>query len=93
VIFMTQHMRAAQHKSAAAQEAALKTANMESAAVIGFTAALAAYGGFFIPKSFGTSVALTGGPQAALYGFIAFYISCLALTWWCYARKNAPMPC
>ena len=93
VIFLTQHMRQAQGKSAAAQEQAIKAANMESAAVIGFTAAIGAYGGFFIPKSFGTSAALTGGPQAALYAFIVFYLSCLALTWWWYARKNAPMPC
>ena len=33
----------------------------KAAAVIGFTAAFAAYGGFFIPKSYGTSIDLTGG--------------------------------
>ena len=30
---------------------------------------------------------------AALYGFITFYVSCIVLTWWYYARRNAPMPC
>jgi NNP family nitrate/nitrite transporter-like MFS transporter len=35
----------------------------ESAAIIGFTSAIAAFGAFFIPKSFGTSIALTGGPR------------------------------
>ncbi|MNY79033.1 Nitrate/nitrite transporter NarK [compost metagenome] len=54
---------------------------------------MAAYGAFFIPKSYGTSIALTGGPGAALWCFIGFYVSCIALTWWCYARKNAAMPC
>ena len=34
-----------------------------SAAIIGFTSAIAAYGAFFIPKSYGTSIGLTGGPQ------------------------------
>ena len=42
-------------------------AEMESAAIIGFTSAIAAYGAFFIPKAYGTSIALTGGPEAALW--------------------------
>ncbi|HEX9719518.1 MAG TPA: nitrate/nitrite transporter, partial [Ramlibacter sp.] len=57
------------------------------------TAAMAAYGGFFIPKSYGTSITMTGGPEAALYTFIVFYALCIAVTWWYYSRKNAPMPC
>ena len=65
----------------------------EASPVLGFTAALAAYGGFFIPKSYGSSIELTGGPQAALYVFIVFYLTCIALTWWYYSRRNAPMPC
>ena len=65
----------------------------EASPVLGFTAALAAYGGFFIPKSYGTSIDLTGGPQAALYVFIVFYLTCIALTWWYYARGNAEKPC
>src|SRR5690606_24987044 len=44
----------------------LRQAEKESAAIIGFTSAIAAYGAFFIPKGYGTSIALTGGPQAAL---------------------------
>ncbi|QGZ37992.1 NNP family nitrate/nitrite transporter-like MFS transporter [Pseudoduganella flava] len=93
VIFMTQHQRAAAGKSKAEQDQAIVTANKESAAVLGFTSAFAAYGAFFIPKSYGTSIALTGRPDAALYCFIVFYASCIAITWWCYSRKNAPMPC
>ena len=65
----------------------------EAAAVLGFTSAMAAYGGFFIPKSFGTSIAKTGGPEAALIGFVVFYVSCIAITWWYYSRKNAEVPC
>ena len=56
-------------------------------------AAIAAYGGFFIPKSYGTSITLTGGPELALYCFIVFYLTCIAATWWYYARRDAPMPC
>lgn len=66
---------------------------VEAAAALGFCGALGAYGGFVIPKSFGTSIALTGSPDAALWLFVAFYASCLAITWWHYARRFAPMPC
>jgi NNP family nitrate/nitrite transporter-like MFS transporter len=54
---------------------------------------MAAYGGFFIPKSYGSSITMTGGPEAALYVFIVFYLTCIAMTWWYYARRNAEMPC
>jgi NNP family nitrate/nitrite transporter-like MFS transporter len=43
-----------------------RQADKESAAIIGFTSAIAAYGAFFIPKSYGTSIGLTGRPEAAL---------------------------
>jgi NNP family nitrate/nitrite transporter-like MFS transporter len=67
--------------------------NRESAAVLGFISAIAAYGGFFIPKAYGTSFDLTGGVSAALIAFILFYISCAAITWWHYARRHAAVPC
>ena len=70
-----------------------KTANKESAAVLGFISAIAAYGGFFIPKSYGTSIDLTGGVAPALISFIVFYASCMLLTWRYYSRRNAPFPC
>ena len=92
VIFMTERQRAAA-KTPSAQEQAVKDANKEAAAVLGFSSAIGAYGGFFIPKSYGTSIAMTGSPDAALYFFILFYVTCIATTWWFYSRKNAPMPC
>lgn len=63
-------------------------AERESAAIIAFTSAIGAYGGFFIPKAFGTSIDLTGNAQAALWAFIAFYLLCLAMTWFFYTRKG-----
>ena len=63
------------------------------AAVLGFASAIAAYGGFFIPKSYGSSIALTGGPEVALVAFVVFYLTCIAITWWFYARPLAPLPC
>jgi NNP family nitrate/nitrite transporter-like MFS transporter len=66
--------------------ALMKQSDKESAAIIGFTSAVAAYGAFFIPKSFGSSIAATGGAEVALYGFLVFYVTCIAVTWWFYTR-------
>ncbi|MHB1108980.1 MAG: MFS transporter, partial [Devosia sp.] len=65
-----------------------RQADKESAAIIGFTSAVAAYGMFFIPRAYGTSIELTGGPAAALWAFMIFYVSCLALTWFVYTRRG-----
>ena len=93
LIFLTERQRAADRDDAAAQERALQEANKEAAAVLGFASAVGAYGGFFIPKSYGSSIALTGGPEAALVAFIVFYLTCIAITWWNYSRRYAPLPC
>jgi len=66
----------------------VRQAEKESAAIIGFTSAIAAYGAFFIPKSYGTSISLTGGPEMALWAFMIFYVSCAALTWFVYTRNG-----
>jgi len=65
----------------------------ESAPVLGFSAAIAAYGAFLIPKSFGASIKYTGSPNFALYCFILYYISCIIITWWYYFRKGAEVKC
>ena len=69
-------------------EARRRQAERESAAIIAFTSAIAAYGAFFIPKAYGTSIAVTGGPVAALWGFLGFYALCLGLTWAFYTRPG-----
>ena len=60
--------------------------------VLGWTSAVAAYGAFLIPKIFATQIK-AGTPENALYGFALYYVSCLFMNWWFYARKNAPVPC
>ena len=92
VIFLQERQLFAEKDEASQRKACLDGAK-EAAAVLGFSGAVGAYGGFFIPKSFGTSIDLTGTPHAALWLFIAFYLSCLLVTWWWYARRDAPMPC
>jgi len=93
VIFTDECLEAAPGKGADERAAAVKEGNKQAAAVLGFTAALGAYGGFFIPKSYGTSIAMTGSPHAALWAFVIFYITCIAITWWFYARRGAQRPC
>ena len=66
----------------------LRNAEKESAAIIGFTSAIAAYGAFFIPKAYGTSISATGGPEAALWGFLIFYVTCAIVTWFVYTRRG-----
>jgi NNP family nitrate/nitrite transporter-like MFS transporter len=65
-----------------------RQAEMEAAAIIGFSSAIGAYGGFFIPKAYGTSIALTGVVDGALWAFFAFYLTCIAITWAVYTRKG-----
>ena len=93
VIFLNQSLKGVNPGDKESVARATKEGNTEGAATLGFTAAFAAYGGFFIPKSYGTSITMTGGPEAALYTFVAFYVLCIAVTYWYYARKNAEMPC
>jgi len=93
VIFMNERQREAAGKGRKAEEQAVRDANKEAAAVLGFSSAIGAYGGFFIPMSYGISISMFGGPANALYMFIVFYVTCIATTWWYYARRNAPMPC
>jgi NNP family nitrate/nitrite transporter-like MFS transporter len=93
VIFLNEALRGVNRDDPAALAQAQKEGNTLGAATLGFTAAMAAYGGFFIPKSYGSSIAMTGTPNAALWVFASFYLVCIALTWWYYARKHAEMPC
>ena len=93
VIFMQERQQEAAGKGREAEEQAVRDANKEAAAVLGFSSAMGAYGGFFIPMSYGLSLSMTGAAAGALYTFIVFYVTCIVLTWWYYSRRNAPMPC
>ena len=92
VIFLQERQHAAAKDETSQRQASID-GGKEAAAVLGFSGAIGAYGGFFIPKGFGTSISMTGSPNAALIAFIIFYFSCLVVTWWWYSRRNAPMPC
>ena len=87
-IFREEKLREAAGTGEEGRLAAIKAAATESAAVIGFTSAIGACGGYLIPRSFGASIAATGGPYVALEAFLLFYVTCIALTWWYYLRTS-----
>ncbi|MDR0479108.1 MAG: MFS transporter [Burkholderiaceae bacterium] len=57
----------------------------ESAAITGFTSAIAAYGFFLIPAAYGP---LGIGPKNAMWIFLAFYVVCVIITFAVYSRKG-----
>ena len=87
IIFRTQALRDAADGQEE-PERALVRARRESAAVLGFSSAIGALGGYFIPRAFGASIKATGGAQAAMMFFVAYYVVCLGLTWWHYRRRS-----
>ena len=64
-----------------------------SSLVTGFTAAIAAYGAFFIPKLFGFAYANYGVVAPAFYILIAFTVSTIVITWYFYDRKGSGIRC
>ena len=87
-IFREENLHKARGKGEMGRTTALHTAKIESAAALGFIGAVGACGGYLIPRGFGASIAATGGPQLALAIYLAFYATCLALTWRYYLRKS-----
>ena len=64
-----------------------------SSLVTGFTAAIAAYGAFLIPKIFGWAYSSFQSVTPAFYILIAFTVSTIVVTWWFYDRKNSGIHC
>jgi MFS transporter, NNP family, nitrate/nitrite transporter len=89
-IFREEKLRETKGSGEAGRAAALKAAGIEAAAALGFIGAVGACGGYLIPRGFGASIAMTGGPHVALAVFLVFYVTCLGLTWWYYLRKSFP---
>ena len=87
-IFREEKLRESKGTGDAARTLAVGAARIESGAALGFIGAIGACGGYLIPRGFGASIAMTGGPHLALGIYLAFYATCLALTWWFYLRKT-----
>ena len=65
----------------------------QSAGVIGWTAAIAAYGPFVFGVLIGAVSASTGSPRAFFLGLAAFYAINIVLNWYSFARRGAKTPC
>lgn len=66
---------------------------VHSSLVTGFTAAIAAYGAFLIPKIFGWAYSNYESVTPAFYILIAFTVITIAITWIFYARPNSGIKC
>lgn len=64
----------------------------QAAGVIGWTAAIAAYGPFIFSVAIGSISAAYGSPTPFFYGLTAFFVLATAINWWFYARKGAERP-
>jgi NNP family nitrate/nitrite transporter-like MFS transporter len=92
-VFLALHTKWADGKDQAAKDASVSEADIEASVALGFTAAIAALGLFFIPAVVAISMQATGSPRLALFVFIVFYMTCLFTTWWWYLREDAEVKC
>lgn len=64
----------------------------QAAGVIGWTAAVAAYGPFLFSVAIGSVTAAYGNALPFVYFLIAFFAFATAINWWYYTRKGAERP-
>jgi NNP family nitrate/nitrite transporter-like MFS transporter len=64
----------------------------QGAGVIGWTAAVAAYGPFVFALLIGAAITTFGSPTPFFIGIGAYYIGATAINWWYYTRKGCEKP-
>jgi NNP family nitrate/nitrite transporter-like MFS transporter len=64
----------------------------QAAGVIGFTAAIAAYGPFIFSILIGKSKMALGSAKPFFLGLLVYCVIATAINWWFYARKGAEKP-
>jgi len=65
----------------------------QAGGVIGFTAAIAAYGPFLFGMLFAASFGAFKSATPVFYSLAAFFAFNVLLNWWMYARRGAANPC
>jgi NNP family nitrate/nitrite transporter-like MFS transporter len=65
----------------------------QAGGVIGWTGAMAAYGPFAVGLMLGYANDWFGSFNAFFYWAAFFYLVCIGINWWFYARKGAEKPC
>lgn len=66
-------------------------ARKESAAAIGIISAVGAFGGFMVPRTYAWSTDTYGSIEPAMLVYVGVYVVMLAVTWYFYLRRSAPM--
>jgi len=64
----------------------------QGAGVLGWTAAIAAYGPFLFSMLIGVSITKTGSPTAFFFGAVVYYLIATAINWWYYTRRGCEKP-
>lgn len=64
----------------------------QGAQVLGWTAAVAAYGPFAFSLLIGAAITRTGSAKPFFIGAMAFYLAAVAINWWYYTRKGCERP-
>jgi NNP family nitrate/nitrite transporter-like MFS transporter len=90
VIFRNENLRRLSHASEQVKEAAVRTARIQGATVLGFVSAIGACGGYLVPRALGESIKATGSAHSAFSAFLLFYASCIGMTWALYMRRKVP---
>lgn len=65
----------------------------QAAGVLGWTAAIAAYGPFIFSALIGGVIAMTGNATGFFAGWGAFCVAATLINWWFYTRKGCEKPC
>ena len=64
----------------------------QAAGVIGWTAAVAAFGPFIFATLIGKNISATGGANIFFIGLIIFSLIATGINWWFYNRKGCEKP-
>jgi NNP family nitrate/nitrite transporter-like MFS transporter len=64
----------------------------QAAGVIGWTAAVAAFGPFIFAVSVSSVLSATGNANGFFYAIAAFFVIATAINWWYYNRKGCERP-
>lgn len=65
----------------------------QAGGVLGWTAAIAAYGPFIFGVCLGEVISRTGSPNVFFYAIAIFYVINIAINFWFYTRKGCEKPC
>lgn len=65
----------------------------QAAGVLGWTAAVAAYGPFIFSSLIGAVTSATGSPRGFFLGWTLFCLIGTIINWWFYTRKGCEKPC